>query len=79
MGAPMILSALRVHREQREDALFFDANSPEQLSCILDEFLPLGNSARETRIYFAAQQAPIYSKKFAREFAVLMTSSAESK
>lgn len=79
MGAPMILSALRVHREQREDALFFDADSPEQLSRILDEFLPAGNLEREAKIYFAAQQAPIYMEKFAREFAVLMTSSAESK
>jgi glycosyltransferase involved in cell wall biosynthesis len=28
MGTPMILSSLRVHREQSEDALFFDAASP---------------------------------------------------
>jgi glycosyltransferase involved in cell wall biosynthesis len=79
MGAPMILSALRVHREQREDALFFDADSPEQLSRILDEFLPAGNLERGAKISLAAQQAPIYIEKFAREFAVLMTSSAESK
>ena len=79
MGAPMILSSLRVHREQREDALFFDANSPEQLSCILDEFLPAGNLERETKISFAAQQASIHMKKFATEFAALMASSAEDK
>ena len=79
MGAPMILSSLRVHREQREDALFFDADSPEQLSRVLDEFLPAGNLEREAKISLAAQQAPIYMEKFAREFAVLMTSSAEDK
>ena len=75
----MILSSLRVHREQREDALFFDADSPEQLSRVLDEFLPAGNLEREAKISLAAQQAPIYMEKFAREFAVLMTSSAEDK
>ncbi len=79
MGAPMILSSLRVYREQREDALFFDANSPEQLSCILDEFLPAGNLEREIKISFAAQQASIHMKKFATEFAALMASSAEDK
>ena len=79
MGAPMILSALRVHREQSEDALFFDADSPAQLSRVLDEFLPVGNLEREAKISFAAQQAPIYMEKFAIEFAALMTSSAEIK
>ena len=79
MGAHMILSSLRVHREQREDALFFNTDSPEQLSCLLDEFLPAGNLERETKISFAAQQAPTHMEKFAREFAALMTSSAEDK
>ena len=79
MGTSMILSSLRVHREQREDALFFDADSPEQLSRILDGFLPAGYLERETKSSFAAQQAPIKMEKFAREFAALMTSSSEGK
>ena len=79
MGTPMVLSSLRVHREQREDALFFDADSPEQLSRILDGFLPAGYLERETTSSFAAQQAPIKMEKFAREFAALMTSSSEGK
>ena len=79
MGTSMILSSLRVHREQREDALFFDADSPEQLSRILDGFLPAGYLERETKSSFAAQQALIKMEKFAREFAALMTSSSEGK
>ena len=79
MGTSMILSSLRVHREQSEDALFFDADSPEQLSRILDGFLPAGYLERETKSSFAAQQAPIKMEKFAREFAALMTSSSEGK
>ena len=79
MGTSMILSSLRVHREQREDALFFDADSPEQLSCILDGFLPAGYSERETKSSVAALQAPIKIEKFAREFAGLMKSSSEGK
>ena len=79
MGTSMILSSLRVHREQREDALFFDADSPEQLSRILDGFLPAGYLERETKSSFAAQQALIKMEKFAREFAALMKSSSEGK
>lgn len=79
MGAPMILSSLRVHREQYDDALFFDADSPEQLGRILDEYLPDGYLERAKKSAFAAQQAPIYMEKFAKEFATLMTLSAEGK
>ena len=79
MGTSMILSSLRVHREQSEDALFFDADSPEQLSRILDGFLPAGYSERETKSSVAALQAPIKIEKFAREFAALMKSSSEGK
>jgi glycosyltransferase involved in cell wall biosynthesis len=79
MGAPMILSSLRVHREQYDGALFFDADSPEQLGSILDEYLPDGYLEREKKSAFAAQQAPIYMEKFAKEFAALMTLSAEGK
>ena len=79
IGTPMILSSLRVHREQRADALFFDENSPDQLSRILDEFLPAGQLEREQRGSFAAQQASIQMKKFALEFATLMMTSAECK
>lgn len=37
IGVPMILSKLRVHQEQCEDAIFFDPDSPEQLAKILQD------------------------------------------
>lgn len=38
MGTPMILSSLRVHKEQICSAAFFDPNSPEELADLLDIF-----------------------------------------
>lgn len=79
MGTPMILSSLQVHREQCEDALFFDPNSPEQLTVILDEFMPIGYLERRAKCSLAAQQAPIQMEKFVRDFAAMMALSAEDK
>jgi len=76
MGTPMILSSLRVHREQSADALFFDSSSPEQLADILDRFLPTKPEERLAMNALAAQRAFESTRKFADEFACLMERSA---
>jgi len=77
MGTPMILSSLRVHREQSEDALFFDAASPEQLAGILDSFLPPNPEQRLCMSDSATQRASDSTKRFAEEFVSLMERRAE--
>jgi glycosyltransferase involved in cell wall biosynthesis len=72
MGTPMILSSLKVHREQSQEALFFDENSPEQLANILDEFIPLGSQERALSSGSAAQRASAKMQIFADEFVKLM-------
>jgi len=78
MGTPMILSSLRVHREQSEDALFFDAASPEQLAGILDSFSPLSAEQRLSMSDSATQRASDSTKRFAEEFVSLMERRAEN-
>lgn len=72
MGSPMVLSALRVHREQSPDARFFDPASPEQLADVLCAFSPLPVEQRLAQSARAAQQALGRTQSFAQEFAVLM-------
>ena len=79
MGTPMILSSLRVHREQSEDALFFDATSPGQLAGILASFSPVGIEERLSMNVLAAQRASASMKIFADEFVGLMKLSANHK
>ena len=79
MGTPMILSSLRVHREQSEDALFFDATSPGQLASILERFLPAGPEERLSMNVSAAQRASTSMKMFADEFVGLLKLSANRK
>lgn len=79
MGTPMILSSLRVHREQSEDALFFDATSPGQLAGILESFSPVGTEERLSMNVSAAQRASAGMKIFADEFVGLMKLSANHK
>lgn len=79
MGTPMILSSLRVHREQSEDALFFDATSPGQLAGILESFSPVGTEERLSMNVSAAQRASASMKIFADEFVGLMKLSANHK
>lgn len=79
MGTPMILSSLRVHREQSLDALFFDPDSPEQLANILGEFLPVKPAERLLKNVFAAQQALSNVRIFADEFVDLMQLSLKQK
>lgn len=76
MGTPMILSSLRVHREQSNDALFFDASAPEQLADILESFLPLRPEERSSMYIAAAQQSTIKMKIFSDEFVNLMEMNA---
>jgi glycosyltransferase involved in cell wall biosynthesis len=72
MGTPMILSSLRVHREQSQEALFFDENSPEQLANILDDFIPLGSQERALLSESAAELAATKMQIFADEFVKLI-------
>jgi glycosyltransferase involved in cell wall biosynthesis len=72
MGTPMILSSLRVHREQSEDALFFDAASPEQLAGILDCFSPPSPEQRLSMSDSATQRASESTRIFAEAFVWLM-------
>ena len=78
MGTPMILSSLRVHREQSQDALFFDPTSPEQLADILDRFVPVGIEERAQMSSSAAQGAAVNMRIFADEFVKLMEQCSKS-
>ncbi|MEI7431605.1 MAG: glycosyltransferase family 1 protein [Betaproteobacteria bacterium] len=72
MGTPMILSSLRVHQEQCQDATFFNAESPEKLADILSNF-PLANFERRLSMSDAAiKKSSSGMKLFAEEFANLM-------
>jgi glycosyltransferase involved in cell wall biosynthesis len=72
MGTPMILSSLRVQKEQSDDAVFFDPDSSEQLAHILDKFSPLAPQDRYLLSARAAKNATVKMKIFADEFAKLM-------
>jgi glycosyltransferase involved in cell wall biosynthesis len=65
-GTPMILSDLRVHREQAaSDVAFFDPLDPTELAELLGAFVPRTASARED----AAVSAALLSRSAARAFA----------
>jgi glycosyltransferase involved in cell wall biosynthesis len=73
MGTPMILSALRVHKEQTEEkALYFDKDSPEQLARILETFQPLDSSQRELLAQKSRAMAAEAVRRFADQFSELM-------
>lgn len=72
MGTPMILSSLRVHREQSHDALFFEPNSPEQLVSILENFSSEDQEKRSDRFSSAKDQSAYNTKTFANEFVKLL-------
>lgn len=71
-GTPMILSSLAVHREQRDDALFFDATSPEQLANILEAYTPICREERLTLSAVAQKQASLRLAVFVAEFVGLI-------
>ena len=79
MGTPIILSSLRVHREQSEDALFFDAASPRQLAGILESFPLVGAEERLSMNVSAAQRASADMKIFVDKFVGLVRLSANHK
>jgi glycosyltransferase involved in cell wall biosynthesis len=76
-GTPMILSALRVHKEQIENATFFDPHSPHQLAAILGEFLPVTTAERLSMGANATQETVHNMKIFADKLANLFESCAK--
>ena len=71
MGTPMILSSLRVHREQGGDAQYFDPESPRQLADLLQHFVPLDAHERQLSTEAAARRAVTSTRVFAQEFAAV--------
>jgi glycosyltransferase involved in cell wall biosynthesis len=72
IGTPMILSRINVHKEQSNDAIFFDPHSSEQLSIILENFNPLSSEERDKRRKEASGTAASNFQKFANEFTNLI-------
>ena len=72
VGTPMILSSLRVHREQSEQAIFFDPYSPDQLAEIMKSFLPVSAESRLSMCEIAIQNAKDSTRIFAQEFVNLL-------
>ena len=72
MGTPMILSSLRVHREQCEQAIFFDPYSPDQLAEIMKSFLPATAVSRLSMCETAIQNSKVSTRTFAHEFVCLL-------
>jgi len=73
MGTPMILSSLRVHREQSQDALFFNPDAPRQLADILSNFESCGPMERFNMNLAADLRAQASMKNFADNFSHLMS------
>jgi glycosyltransferase involved in cell wall biosynthesis len=73
MGTRMILSSLRVHREQSPDALFFEPNSPDQLASILESVSSEDQEKRSDRYISAIEQSAYNTRNFANEFVKLLT------
>ncbi len=69
LGVPMILSDLRVHREQAGvHALYFDPRSAEALAATLSGFRPLSEDERRERTEGAQQDAAVRVRRFAEDF-----------
>ena len=69
IGTPMILSSLRVHKEQSDRVAFFDPKSPEELANLLG-ISNLNNAVNYFSIKSASSQLSfggnsIFSNKFA--------------
>lgn len=79
LGTRMLLSDLRVHREQCHDALFFDPTKPDALAELMADFVPLSESDRTIIAESAAEQASERTRLFAQEFCKLVTQVVESK
>ena len=79
MGTPMILSSLRVHREQSAEALFFNADIPEELAEILADFKVAEHEVRLQMSIAGAHRACLAMKIFSDRFVDLMELSANQK
>ena len=78
-GTPMILSSLRVHKEQAEEnALYFDTDSAYELARILETFQPLTASQRELLVVKSRIAAEDDVRRFGDQFADLVESVAFS-
>lgn len=76
-GTPMILSDLRVHREQAgESAIYFDPARPEALADILGDFQPHGADQRRAAADGAAVRSRERTAAFGRQFADLVERAA---
>jgi glycosyltransferase involved in cell wall biosynthesis len=70
LGVPMILSDLRVHREQMADAAtYFDPHSTESLVQALTSFVPLPPAERSRAEWAAVRTSPGRVRQFALDFA----------
>jgi len=73
VGTPLILSSLRVHKEQAgNDAQYFDCGSAQQLASILEAFRPLDPEERRVRSETAAAATEKAVQRFADEFCDLV-------
>ena len=72
MGTPMILSSLRVHREQSTEALFFNPDKPEELAAILADFKVVEHKVRLQMSIDGAHRASFNMKDFSDKFVNLM-------
>jgi glycosyltransferase involved in cell wall biosynthesis len=80
MGTPMILSSLRVHKEQAgENAFYFNQDSPEQLARILETFEPLTAPQRQLLAEESRITAAGDVRRFADQFSELMEFVARSR
>ena len=68
-----------MHREQSENAFFFDPALPRQLADLLDGFSPAGPEERLTLAQAAVSQASVSASVFAHEFANLAERTAKRK
>src|SRR5207247_11019779 len=69
MGTPMILSSLRVHKEQAgEKAVYFHKDSAHQLATILGNFQPLPASQRQRLADHSRIAAAADARRFADRF-----------
>jgi len=73
MGTPMILSSLRVHKEQAgEHAVYFHKDSAHQLATILGNFQPLPASQRQRLAEQSRIAAAADVRRFAERFSDLV-------
>ena len=78
IGVPMVLSRIRVHEEQTNNAIFFDPQSSDQLAYILEKFTPLSIIERSKKREDAYKKASINLKLFAENFTNLITLQAQT-